>query len=75
MTMKAIKSISASEFKSKCLDLLDKVEATREHLIVTKRGRPVAEVIPISLSKPKNLLGSVTFHGDIVAPIVDEWEP
>jgi prevent-host-death family protein len=74
-TMKATKSIAATEFKAKCLDLLDRVEATREPLIITKRGRPVAEVVPIKRDAPKSLLGSVTFHGDIVGPIVDEWEP
>jgi prevent-host-death family protein len=74
-TMKATKRLAASEFKAKCLDLLDRVETTREPLVITKRGRPVAEVIPIARVKPMSLLGSVTFHGDIVAPVVDEWEP
>jgi prevent-host-death family protein len=75
-TMKATRSVGATEFKAKCLDLLDRVQATREPLIITKRGRPVAEVIPIrNAETPKSLLGSVTFHGDIVGPIAEEWEP
>lgn len=73
--MTASKRVAATEFKAKCLDLLDRVEATRERLVITKRGRPVAEVVPISVKKPKGLLGSVTFHGDIVGPIEDDWVP
>jgi prevent-host-death family protein len=73
--MKASKTIAATEFKAKCLDLLDRVEATREPIIVTKRGRAVAQVIPIVHDRPKSLRGSVTFHGDIVGPISEDWEP
>jgi antitoxin (DNA-binding transcriptional repressor) of toxin-antitoxin stability system len=50
------------------------VARTRQPLIVTKRGKPVAKIVPAELPAPKGLLGSVKFHGDIVAPILDEWE-
>jgi prevent-host-death family protein len=74
-TMKSVKRVAATEFKAKCLDMLDRVEATRECIVITKRGRPVAEVIPIARDKPQSLLGSVTFYGDIVGSISEEWEP
>ena len=67
-------TIPAGEFKAHCLALLDKVARTRRPLIVTKRGKPVAKVVPTETRAPRNLLGSVKFHGDIVAPILDEWE-
>jgi len=68
------KSIPAGEFKARCLALLDKVARTRQPLIVTKRGKPVAKVVPTETHKPRKLLGSVKFHGNIVDPILDQWE-
>jgi prevent-host-death family protein len=64
----------AGEFKARCLSLLDQVSRTRQPLIVTKRGKPVAKVIPTETKAPRKLLGSVKFHGNIVDPILDEWK-
>ena len=62
--------INAAEFKAKCLKLIDEVAATHEPLIITKRGKPVAKVVPIEEEKPRGLFGymkgSVTIHGDII---------
>lgn len=70
--------IKASEFKAKCLSLLDEVQDTGESIIVTKRGKPVARLEPMK-RKPKTLFGamkgSVTILGDIVAPLGDWGEP
>jgi prevent-host-death family protein len=68
--------IGAGEFKVKCLQLLDEVAETREPLVITKFGKPVATVIPMA---PKvklrgALKGSVLFEGDIVSPLENEWE-
>ena len=41
----AQRSISASEFKAKCLALLDEVAEKGQPLVVTKRGKPVARVL------------------------------
>jgi prevent-host-death family protein len=68
------KTVPAGHFKAHCLALLDKVARTRQPLIVTKRGKPVAKVVPTEMGAPGDLLGSVKFHGDIVAPILDDWE-
>jgi prevent-host-death family protein len=62
-------TLAASEFKAKCLRLLDRVEAEGETLVITKRGRPVAKVVPVS--PPKRSLrgswkGQVKIKGDIV---------
>ena len=48
--------IRASEFKAKCLALLDEVAETQETLVVTKRGKPVARVLPAE--EPQSLLGT-----------------
>lgn len=68
------RSIAASAFKAKCLALLDHVAETGESFVVTKRGRPVARVVPARRSAAASLRGSVTVHADIVAPILDPWE-
>lgn len=39
--------IAAGEFKAKCLHILDEVNKTREPVTVTKRGKPVARVVPV----------------------------
>ena len=65
---------AASEFKAKCLALLDRVALTGEPITVTKRGRPVASVEPVRPRRQRSLRGSVTYHGDILAPLGDKWE-
>lgn len=54
------REIPASEFKAKCLALLDEVTETKETLVVTKRGKPVAQIVPAE--EPRSLLGTVTYH-------------
>ncbi len=73
MTMKPEHSISATEFKAKCLELLDRVARDGGELVVTKRGRPVAKVVPAESRKPLSLRGSVRYLSDIVEPLGDEW--
>jgi len=53
----APRTIKASEFKAKCLALLDDVAEKRETLIITKRGKPVARIVPAE--DPPSLLGTV----------------
>jgi prevent-host-death family protein len=68
------KTIPAGEFKAPCLSLLDKVARTRQPLIVTNRGKPVAKVVPTKTPRSPKLIGSVKFHGNIVDPILDKWD-
>jgi prevent-host-death family protein len=73
MTMDKTKEIAAGEFKTHCLALLDEVAETGREIIVTKRGKPVAKVMPIE--PPKSLKGSVKVIGDIMNIVdPDEWE-
>jgi prevent-host-death family protein len=75
MTMKIKdEQVPASEFKAKCLALFDEVENRRRSFIVTKRGRPVARVIPLPASKVRSLEGSLLEEGDLLAPVDVEWE-
>jgi prevent-host-death family protein len=75
-----MKEIAISEFKAKCLALLDQVEKTKKPIRVTRRGKAVAEVFPPSAEPVANWIGSmkgeIEILGDIVAPPDDEsdWE-
>jgi prevent-host-death family protein len=55
-----VRSITATEFRARCLALFDEVAETREPLVVTKRGKPVARVIPAE--GQRSLIGTVTYH-------------
>ncbi len=68
-----VKEIPAGEFKAKCLALLDEVEAHRSSFVVTKRGRPVARVVPVPPQGPRALVGSVLHEEDLLAPVGAKW--
>jgi prevent-host-death family protein len=76
MTM-VMKIIPAGQFKAQCLALMDQVEKTREPIIITKRGKQVAKLVPAEPEKD-DLFGSwkgkIEINGDIVAPVFDEDE-
>lgn len=75
-----METIKASDFKARCLAILDHVSATGEHVVILKRGRPVAELGPVRsvvVGYPQaGLERSVTVVGDIVEPALaaEEWE-
>ena len=68
-------TIGAGDFKAKCLQLLDDVAARRASLVITKRGKPVAKLVPMPPEKQLYgaLAGSVLSESDIVSPIDVEW--
>lgn len=69
-------TIGAGDFKARCLQLLDAVAAQRQSLIITKRGKPVAKLVPVPPQARLfgALAGSVESESDIVAPIGEAWE-
>ncbi|MFY9906239.1 MAG: type II toxin-antitoxin system Phd/YefM family antitoxin [Terriglobales bacterium] len=76
-----MQEIAISEFKAKCLALLEQVRATKKPIRITRFGKPVAEVVPpTAVVDRKAWIGSMkgTFEilGDIVSPAndEDEWE-
>lgn len=81
MTKKPVKTIPISEFKATCLAVLEQVRRTGAPIIVTRRGQPIAEVIPPSLATAGAswlgaMRGTATIAGDLLAPTADanEWE-
>lgn len=73
-----MQTIQASEFKAKCLSLMDDVASTGEVLVVTKNGKPIAELRPYSggrAGSPFGLHPGVKILGDIISPVdEDAWE-
>ncbi len=70
-----MESLSVSEFKAKCLSVLQDINKQKKRVIITKRGKPIAEVIPHdSDSKEIPLEDTVIFMGDIISPVAeDDW--
>lgn len=69
--------VPASAFKDSCLRLIDRVQQTREEIVVTKHGRPVAKLVAFDEEKTPlfgYLAGSVTIHGDILDPVGEDWD-
>ena len=72
----AARTVKASEFKAKCLQLMDEVNETGDTITITKRGMPVAELRPAK--RPRKSLwglhaGQVEILGDIVSPVLEDW--
>ena len=70
-----MRSIAVSRFKAECLALLQEVAETGEELVVTKRGTPIARVVPVG--EPPTLRGSVTYlvpDEELIAPVDEVWD-
>ncbi len=81
MFKKTPQTIAISEFKATCLAVLEQVRLTGTSVIVTRRGKPIAEVVPPSLATSGDswlgsMQGTATITGDLVAPASEpgEWE-
>jgi prevent-host-death family protein len=75
-----MKTIAAGEFKQTCLRLLDEVGASGEPIVITKRGKAVAQLTPVKAGRSEDWLGAMRergeIRGDLVAPASDpgEWD-
>lgn len=76
-----METLAISEFKATCLAVLERVRRTGEPVLVTRRGEPVAEIVPVSRpSEGRRKLGAMQgtarIVGDVIGPVVaeDEWE-
>jgi prevent-host-death family protein len=73
------KTMPAGHFKANCLAVMDEVHAKREPVVITKRGKPVAKLVPIDTETDEIfgfMKGKIKILGDIVGPVIplDEWE-
>ena len=71
------RTMKASEFKAKCLQLMDEVADGGGEIVITKNGKPVSRLVPYR-ERPKSLFGvdrgRMKIVGDIISPIYVEWE-
>jgi len=79
MTRPAVrKVVGAGEFKAKCLELMDGVSEAGDVIVVTKRGKPVAQLVPV-VTTPPTLMGylaeQIDFVGDVISPVEVPWGP
>ena len=72
-----MRTIKASEFKAKCLRIMDEVAATGEPVVITKNGVPITQLIP-ARRRPETLFGALKgampLKGDIIAPVEAQWD-
>lgn len=70
--------IPAVEFKARCPQIMDEVEESGVEVVITKRGRPVARLVPMGEAVPRDILGcmrgTVQVLGDLTAPLEEPWE-
>ena len=74
-----MKKMAAGAFKVHCLAVMDEVQAKRESVLITKRGKPVAKLVPaeeLRTTAFDSLKGKIEIVGDIVSPIVppEDWK-
>jgi prevent-host-death family protein len=71
--------VAAGQFKAQCLKLMDQVQQTKEEIVITKHGKPIAKLVPIEETTTfQSILGfmkgSVQVVGDIVSAVDEDWE-
>lgn len=73
-----MRKIAAGEFKARCLKIMDEVHHRRESVLITKKGVPVAKLVPADAAPADVfgcLAGTAQIVGDIVSPVTDpsDW--
>ncbi len=73
-----MKKMAAGTFKANCLAVMDEVQAKHETVVITKRGKPVAKLVPLNTETDEIynfLAGKGTITGDVVSPAISpgEW--
>ena len=73
-----MKTVAAGSFKTKCLAIMDEVQATHETVVITKHGKPVAKLVPLNAESDEIygfLAGKGIIAGDVLSPAISpkEW--
>lgn len=72
-----IREIPAGEFKAKCLAIMDEVQQRGGAYVITKRGVPVAKLVPARVERQPllgSMKGTVVTRGDLVSPLDEPWD-
>ncbi len=70
-------TIAAGEFKARCLKIMDQVNQQHTEITITKHGKPIAKMVPITPKKFTAfgcMKGTIQINGDIISPIDVEWD-
>lgn len=72
-----LQTIPAGRFKAQCLQLMEIVNQQRKSFVITKRGQPIARLVPIEAPSKKScfgsMKGSIVTEGDLTAPLPEKW--
>jgi prevent-host-death family protein len=75
--MAKYKEMAAGEFKARCLQVMEQVNKTKTPVVITKRGKPIARLVPVE-TEPVDGFGcmksATRIVGDVISPIAVEWE-
>lgn len=70
--------VQAGKFKAECLKIMDEVKSTGTSVVITKRNKPIAKLMPIEDEESKPLFGRMkgTIHikGDLIEPLGEQWD-
>lgn len=72
-----MKTVPATKFKNQCLAVLDEVQRTRLPVVVTRHGKPVAQIGPVASTNARGgnpIKGSIEYEGDLITPIEGAWD-
>lgn len=72
------RTMPAGKFKAQCLAVMDEVQKKRQAVVITKRGKPVAKLVPVDLTDDEIIgswRGKLKIVGNIVSPALskEEW--
>jgi prevent-host-death family protein len=79
MTIK-YQTMGAASFKARCLRVMDRVHRRREEVVITKKGKPIAKLVPVETETEKDvfgcLAGEMEITGDVLSPVdaAEDWE-
>jgi len=71
---KSVRTMSIGAFKAQCIKVIDDVAATRQPLVITKNGKPLARLEPSQPSLLGYMAGTIKINGDIISPIDIAWD-
>lgn len=72
-----MRTMTVTHFKTHALKVLSEVYQTRESVVITKRGKPLARVVPCTEEAPEpgSLAETIVYEGDVISPVAEEdWE-
>lgn len=74
MSKRRTQVMNSAAFKAGCLALIDDVAEMRREIVITKRGLPLAKLVPISRQDEQAKHGFIAYQGDLISPAAGKWD-